>query len=191
MARTNRDSERQSYQRRTSQGQKVKRNTTRPTEKTQSKKPRKRGLQKKKPPKVKYVYADIPGTKISASIYFNIALIFCCALAASISIANVSLQRNYNQNLTTQLRSMERETEELGLQVLEARNLEEIEHLARTRLGMSEPNPHQIIYINVDLSPDIVDENPLEDLEDELSEESLTQRIADTFNNMIEFLLRR
>jgi len=188
-ARTNKSVERQNYQRRTSQSQRTYRDSY-PAEKKQTKKPKKRGMKKKKLPKVKYVYSDIPGTKISVSIYFNIALIFLCALATSISFANVSLQRNYNQRLTSQLRTMERATEELGLQVLETRNLEEIEHLARTRLGMSEPSPHQIVYIIVDTSPTIID-SYVEYLEDSLHEESLGERIVYIFGNIVEFLLGR
>ena len=190
-ARKNRSLERHNnYPKRSYQGQSAQAQATFPAEKktTTKSKPRKRGAQKQK---VRYVYSDLPGVRVSMSIYVNIALIFLCALATLISFANVSLQRNYNQNLSAQLRYMEAVTTDLGMQVLEARNLEEIEQLARTRLGMSEPNPHQIIYINVDMQSAIYDTSyVVEHLVESFGvEESWIERVSNILISVKEFLL--
>jgi len=104
---------------------------------------------KKKKLQVRYVYSDLLAKKPTMSFYITIILLFICATAISMSVANVSLQRRHNQFLGAQLREMENVTNNLAIQVSEARNLEEIKTLAETRLGMSPPEPHQIIYINV------------------------------------------
>lgn len=104
---------------------------------------------KNKKPQIIYVHSDMLAKKPSLSFYLSVILIFICAISTSVSIANVSLQRTYNQTLGEQLRRMENTTSNLTIEVSGARNLDEIKFLALTRLGMAPPEPHQIIYINV------------------------------------------
>lgn len=190
--RKNRSLERHNDSRSSYQDRKAYDYATSPVQKSKTSKPKTRGIKKKKQ-KIKYVYSDVPGVKVSISIYLTIVLIFLCALATSISFANVSLQRNYNQHLFSQLREMERLTVDLGMQVLEARNLEEIEYLARTRLQMSEPNPHQIIHISVDMQSAVYDTSyVVEHLAEQLNaEQPLLERVIYILINMKNFLLGR
>lgn len=140
----------------------------------QLKKTKKKGKKKNKnKAKIKYVYSDIPGFKIPLSLYTTVIVIFLCALVVSMSFANVSLQRRTNQQLANQLRQMENETNGLSIEISETRNLEEIAHLARTRLDMSEPNPFQTIYIEL---PEQAHDNTLI-LEPTVVEESLGEKI--------------
>jgi len=64
------------------------------------------------------------------------------------------------------------------------RAIKQQEHLAYTRLGMSESNPYQLAYINVDISPTTQD-SYIEGSEDLLSEKSLVEKIVYIFNILL------
>lgn len=82
---------------------------------------------------------------LSFSIYFMLVIGFLSLLAVVVAGANVTLQRNKNTQLANQLREIEAQNSRLQNQILQARNSDEIEYIARNRLGMSEPLPHQTI----------------------------------------------
>jgi len=78
-----------------------------------------------------------------------VMVLFVCVMAVSVSFANVTTQRSQNQALHAELIRLENINSSLELQISDARNLDEVEYIARTRLNMSEPVPGQITVVNL------------------------------------------
>lgn len=121
------------------------------------------------------------------SIYFMILLAFLLLLGVVIAGANVTLQRNYNTQLANQLRHIEIQNNQLRNQINQARNLEDIEYIARTRLGMSEPSAHQVQAVT--LIPAVYVEAVFTDYLDYNYDN--TSSISDFFRSIINFFTER
>lgn len=103
---------------------------------------------KKRKPKVLFVKA-VSAKNQSFSVYIAIILLFLMGLGVVIAGSNVTLQRNINNSYRNQLSALETSNIRLYNQINQARNLEDIEYMARNNLNMSEPLSHQITAINV------------------------------------------
>lgn len=89
------------------------------------------------------------------TVYMSILIVFLMGLGLVVSGSNVTIQRNINARLSNDLRSLEMSNTQIFNQILQSRNIEEIEYLARNNLGMSEPMPHQVVMVP------IIEERPL------------------------------
>ena len=96
------------------------------------------------------VFEKIEGAKNQPiGVYVIIVSVFFAILGYIVAGANVTLQRNYNTQLRNQLRDIEIHNSQITNQIAQARNLEEVEYIARNNLNMSEPLPHQIVAVNI------------------------------------------
>lgn len=124
--------------------------------------------------------------KIGAKIYLVIFLGFLLVMGMVVGNANVTLQRNTNVALMSVLREIELQNGHIYAEIIEARNLDEIEYIARHVLGMSEPLPHQIISIDVMA--------PRENIHDFTVmvpyELTLVEEVSQWFEQMMDFLFR-
>ncbi len=82
---------------------------------------------------------------------FTIAIFFVFAgcIVTMASNAAVDRQRVVNNDLKDQLAQLKNENINLQSKINDNTDLAYIEQAAKTRLGMSEPQPYQIIYIDV------------------------------------------
>ena len=92
----------------------------------------------------------------SVAVYTAIVVTFFVSLGYIVAGANVTIQRNTNNQLRNQLRSIEIHNGQIANQIAQARNIEEVEYIARNSLNMSEPMPHQIVAVNIIESRELV-----------------------------------
>lgn len=109
----------------------------------------KRRIKKRKKQGPKYVRAENPGSRIGLAAYLIIGVIFACAFICVLAISNTNRQKLENNKRLTLLKEEQSNTANLTVEVSETMDLDKIEEIARTKLKMSEPQPHQIRYINV------------------------------------------
>lgn len=109
----------------------------------------------RKKKQLKFINA-IAARKIPAGFYLGVFIMFMAGLLILISSANVTLQRNANFALESELRSLQQYEAQLMIQLTHTRDLEIIEYLARTRLNMSESAAHQIMPITLPPPAEIV-----------------------------------
>lgn len=86
---------------------------------------------------------------LSFSIYFMVIIGFLLLLAVTVAGSNVTIQRRYNTQFVNDLRNIEIQNNQLQNQIDQARNTEKIMYIARNRLNMSEPLPHQVRSISL------------------------------------------
>ena len=99
----------------------------------------------KRPKKTKTLFLMSIKTKnLNLLNYIAVGVAALCFLGILVAGANVTLQRNANAQVLDQIRRMEIQNNRLQNQITQARNLDEIEQIARERLGMAEPLPHQV-----------------------------------------------
>ncbi|HIW47815.1 MAG TPA: septum formation initiator family protein [Firmicutes bacterium] len=77
------------------------------------------------------------------------AVVFAGAFACMSSVAAVSAQRVENQKLQNQIAQLQSNNHTAQTQLASQMSLEYVEEQATTRLGMAEPQPYQIMYIDV------------------------------------------
>ena len=83
-------------------------------------------------------------------ILFAGIMIMAASIGLSVVLYSmVATQTSGNNKLRAELKSMQSRTAELSVELTQSMDLVEIEHLARTRLEMSEPQLHQIVHVNV------------------------------------------
>lgn len=121
-------------------------------------------------------------------IYISIFFIFVLGLGMAAANANVTLQRSTNTALLAQLRDLEVQNTQIEADIVETRNLEEVEHIARTRLGMSQPLPHQIVQ--VDIMPE-AEQMAVDLTAPPVYEKTLAERTSEFFSNIVEFFADR
>ncbi|MCL1995417.1 MAG: DUF515 domain-containing protein [Defluviitaleaceae bacterium] len=121
----------------------------------------------------------------SLSVYFAIVAIFFVGLGAVVAGSNVTIQRNTNNAIRNQLQAIELSNSQLANQIAQARDIEEIEYLARNDLGMSEPLAHNIIVINIASERELVYDFTLPPQYDP----TYGERLVDFFNNMVNFFI--
>ena len=83
--------------------------------------------------------------KFVVSIFF----VFGCCIVTMASNAAVDKQRVTNNSLKDELSQIKNENIILQSKITENTDLSYIEEQAKTRLGMTEPQPYQIYYIDV------------------------------------------
>ncbi len=83
--------------------------------------------------------------KFTAAIFF----VFAGCIVTMASNATVDRQRVINNNLKDELSSLKSENTNLQSKINDNTDLAYIEREAKTRLGMTEPQPYQIVYIDV------------------------------------------
>lgn len=98
----------------------------------------------KKSNKILFTRSAITAKNLSFSIYLMLGLMVACLVAVVAAGSNVTIQRENNTRAQNHLRHLEVQNTRLQNQINQARNLAEIEYIARNRLGMSEPLLHQI-----------------------------------------------
>ena len=99
----------------------------------------------------KTVIEDDRDRSVRPSVFIFIAMIAIVA-AAGLSVrvnSFAALQSRANNDLRNQLQAQRTRTAELSAQAASSIDLVEVERIARARLGMSEPQIHQIRYINM------------------------------------------
>lgn len=129
---------------RTRKGQNI--NRRRPKPKTRPSKPSR--SRKVKRPKIKYV-KDVKIRKIPFIVYLLAFFGFLLGIVTLIAGANVTLQRVLNSSLEADLISIVNLNNNLTIQLSGDHDIGYIEYLARTRLNMIDPAPHQIRHIEV------------------------------------------
>lgn len=116
--------------------------------------------EKKKRPKTskkikvttKYVYKEIVDKNFSAFTYLLISVVFLgCFINLSLS-SQIKLKQDQIRLMSTKLNDIEISNEKLKLDSSNTYSLSEIETIAISRLGMSKPQPHQIIHIDIEKS---------------------------------------
>ena len=85
----------------------------------------------------------------SAIMFIGVIIMAACLGMGVVSYSLVATQTSRNAKLRDELKVMKTRTAELSVEVTQSMDLVEIEHLARTRLEMSEPQLHQIVHISV------------------------------------------
>ena len=85
----------------------------------------------------------------SAIMFIGVIIMTACLGMGVVSYSLVATQTSRNAKLRDELKVMKTRTAELSVEVTQSMDLVEIEHLARTRLEMSEPQLHQIVHISV------------------------------------------
>ncbi|MDR2899868.1 MAG: hypothetical protein LBU94_06115 [Clostridiales bacterium] len=96
-----------------------------------------------------YVRINDKAAKPTIAVYGAIAIVFICAVISIVSASNVTTQRLNNSRRLEELKIMQSKTAEMTAEVSASMDLDEIERIARTKLEMSEPGLHQIVYINI------------------------------------------
>lgn len=125
--------------------------------------------------------------KLGVGIYAAITLVFLLGIGMTVAGSNVTLQRNINNQLLGTLRELEIQNSQISAEIVETRNLEEVEYIARTRLGMSTPLPHQIIQVEVMPERElVVDFN-----EPVTYDRTVTEQVSDVFSRITHFFSGR
>lgn len=108
---------------------------------------RKEYLKAKKQSKYKLAEYENPGH--SFKVYFTIVSVFLFSMAIlSIYAYNTELKININQ-LTSELKEVQENNNYLQAELSKNIDLDKVQKIATTKLGMQKPGTHQIIYINV------------------------------------------
>ena len=123
--------------------------------------------------------------KIGMLTYLGIFMIFILGLGTAIAGANVTIQRNINVTLANTLRDIEHQNSQIYADILNARNLDDVEYIARNRLGMSEPLSHQIIPITLIPSREMVHDFT-EPMEYELT---FMEEVGGFFTRIVDFFI--
>lgn len=97
---------------------------------------------------IKYIKSENPGAKVGIEVYAVMGVLFACAIVCILSVSNVKYQKINNSTLLSQLKDEQSRSADLAMEVSNTLDLEKIEEIARTKLNMSEPGAHQIMYIN-------------------------------------------
>jgi len=99
----------------------------------------------------KTITEDATDKSARPSLLVFIAMLIIVAGASLSVIANsyAVVQSRANNNLRNELQAMQTRTHELSAQAAQSVDLEEVERIARARLGMSEPQIHQIRFISL------------------------------------------
>jgi len=99
----------------------------------------------------KTITEDATDKSARPSLLIFVAMFFVAIGAVLSLLANsfVVVQSRENNSLRSELHTMQTRTGELNAQAAQSVDLEEVERIARARLGMSEPQIHQIRYINM------------------------------------------
>lgn len=108
-----------------------------------------RRIKKKKKQGPKYVHAENLGSSVGLTAYLIMGVIFACAFICVLAISNTNRQKIENNKLLSLLKEEQSNTANLTVEVSETMDLDKIEEIARTKLKMSEPQAHQIRYINI------------------------------------------
>ena len=110
----------------------------------------------RKPKKVKYrgtrtVTEDATDKSVRPSPLILVAMAFiaACAFLSILVNSHVTLQSAENNRMRSELQTMQMRTSELNTLIATGVDMEEVERIARTRLGMGEPQIHQIRHIYV------------------------------------------
>ena len=82
-------------------------------------------------------------------LFLALAVVFAGAIVTTVSFAVVAEQRVVNQELLDELGVLQSANQALRAEVTEQMNLDYVEQEATQRLGMSEPQNYQLVYINV------------------------------------------
>jgi len=118
---------------------------------------------KKQPTHYEFVKEKTTNFKVYFSIgtLFVFFLVFVCMFAV-----NNKKENEINSNIA-ELKKLEQSNSVLQTEVNKNVNLEEIEKIAKTKLNMQKPAPHQIVYINIPKQSYTVQYNLPEDDEEE------------------------
>jgi len=115
----------------------------------------KKVIRKKKKIGERYRYDTENKVKLSLTTYLIVIVIF----SGLISFLSLNAQKSYLilsiEELQDNLKAKQEEVDEIKVSVAEGYDLREIEKIASTRLGMSKPQPHQIINITINKSDTI------------------------------------
>ena len=133
--------------------------------------------------KIKYVRANVSSKKLSTFVIVSIFLLFAMSLLLTIAFSNVSVQRTQNARLSNELMMIETVNNNLYIQIVDARQIEDVDTIAREQLGMGEPRPYQVHFV------ELVPERFLQ-LEHQYFPEiqpSIITQMTDTFFNLITF----
>ena len=118
-----------------------------------------------------YIRVKSTRKKLSFTTYLMVGVFFACAFFAISAISKNTYQKGRNIELTSELRVLNARTNEIRLEVANSMDLALIENIARTRLMMREPAPHQIVEISVPRQNYTVF-NQLDEFDIEISAES-------------------
>lgn len=78
-----------------------------------------------------------------------VAIIFVVLLTISYRNSQINEKFNNNQNLKKELSSLEKENEQLKVNIANGLNLNNIEKMAKEKLGMQKLTNKQIVYVNL------------------------------------------
>lgn len=84
-----------------------------------------------------------------AKLFLALAVVFVGAIVTTVSYAVVEEQKVVNQELLDELGTLQMANQALRAEVTEQMNLDFVEKEATQRLGMSEPQSYQLVYIDV------------------------------------------
>ncbi len=106
-------------------------------------------------------------------IFFSFVIVFICLFAV-----NTKKESEINGHLE-ELKKLEESNYMLKTEAAKNINLEEIEKIAKTRLNMQKPAPHQIVYINIPKqSYTIQYENSVDKKDDDFSLKNIFNNLA-------------
>jgi len=83
------------------------------------------------------------------STFLTMGIVFACGFLCIAALSSNNYLQRTNNARTRELAALNARTQELIVEVSSSMDMELIETIARTRLGMSEPQAHQIVEISV------------------------------------------
>lgn len=116
-----------------------------------------------------YVRCKDQKQKTSISAIITVLLIFAGCLSIALSYAMTSSIRSNIIKLQNELKEKQEHNSSLRAEVAESYNLNEIEKIATTRLGMSKAKPYQIVNINVSKQSYAIRNTPVEEAKQSFS----------------------
>ena len=105
--------------------------------------------QKQASAKPRYVVVEDASPRVSLMSILTIIFIFACGFSIALSYAFISQKQNQISALHADIKDTMDNNERLRAEISQKFNLDDIRNIATKKLGMSEPKPYQIVYINV------------------------------------------
>lgn len=87
--------------------------------------------------------------KVRIELFFCILFVFVCCIGTMMAFASVEGKKKELDTLQSELALMKSANLELEADITEKLDLGKVAEEATTRLGMAEPQPYQVIHINV------------------------------------------
>ncbi len=133
-----------------------------------------------------YIYADNRQHKLSFMQVMTVVIIFIGLICVTFTHVLAKDGSRYVASLNEQLKARQALVSELEEEITLTINLDEIEQIAKTDLGMSKPKPYQVKHISVDKGSyvvsqrDAIEEAPEFRLSTEFFKDLIHRIIGDT-----------